>query len=588
MISVAGSGPSLRRYLWRAPETAVVAVWLSANLLVFGTHATYAVNQDMLGISFWSLVQTYYLWPFLQLTLALVGLGLLVPTHALYRIYVVLLFSVALMIWAQGSFFVWNYGLFDGNTIDFTAHRWTGVAELLVWLGVFAFLLWQRKWLHRHVAFVAGTFCLLQSLLLVPALLPSGAANPTDGAASASLPTLREHPNSVFDFSPSGNVIVYISDGFQADIFQEIIEGHEDFAQHLDGFIWFTDVSSNSKSTVGVYPAMLTGVIYDGAAPFASYTQQTIRDDNIALALQRAGFTVAHVVSSINLYFQPEHYISPFRFVERFSAKDLASRTLLDATLFRHSPHVFKPFVYDGVDGVASALLESPLRLIENGNETTAYLDFMNVMDLRMRRWEGPPTFKLFHLLNAHTPLSLNEHCEYERLSTKRVNYVRTNICSMKLFLRFLSKLHALGVYDSSSIIFAGDHGTRGQGTGIASVAHGLEIGDAWPALIIKPAGSRGPLRVSHAQAELADVAATIVQLTGIDAVFPGRSLLSLREAEERTRYFYLGKPGEPWWRMPDRPSMTGFAIRGPVRERASWSPVEPDDAVVHASSPAG
>src|SRR5262249_7611841 len=153
---------------------------------------------------------------------------------------------------------------------------------------------------------------------------------------------------------------------------------------------------------------------------------------------------------------------------------------------------------------------------------------FMNVIDLRLTSADGPPTFKLFHLLNAHPPLSANENCQFEPMPMTRKNYLRTNVCSMKTFVRFLARLKSLGVYDNSLIIFLGDHGAKGQDTGVARVVPGVQTGDAWPALAIKPAHSHGALRVSHAPADVADVAATIADLTGLDPIFPGRPLRTL------------------------------------------------------------
>jgi len=576
---------ALRGYLRRLPESAAVAVWLAANLFVLGTRATYTGNRDMFSLPFGVLLRRYYLQPFAALVLVLVGAALLMPTMALYRIYVVLLFGVAVMTWAQGNFLVWNYGVFDGTQIDFAAHRWVGMGELAVWLLVLAGLLVCRRRVYRHVGFVAGGLCVLQGLLAL-ASPDAPVAAPAVATAPGGTATVRERPAAVFEFSSAANVIVYLSDGFQSDIFREIVQGPEPFAEALDGFTFFADTSTNSRLTVGAYPAILSGVMYDGSVPYRTYAQQTVAHDNIGPALGRKGYALAYVLQSGNLYYQPEHCVGPFAFVDRFFAEDVAGQTLLDATLFRHAPHFLKPYVYDGTSGIAGRLVAGPRRL-QAGNETAAYIDFMNVMEVRATRRDGPPTFKLFHLLNAHPPLSVNERCEFERLSSSRASYTRSNVCSLKTFVRFLARLRALGVYDNSLIIFLGDHGAKGEGTGIAPVVPGLQVGDAWPALAVKPPNSHGPLRISHAPAQVADVAATIAALTGADGSFPGRSLLSLREGEERVRYFFLGKPGERWDQTTKQPpTRVDFLIRGPVGDVASWSPLESAAENTHALPP--
>ncbi len=573
------AGSLVKGHVGRLPELLAVAGWLAGNLFVFGTHSTYAGNRDLFSVPFSFLLERYYLHPLALLVLGLLGVGLLLPGRGLYRVYLVTLFGVGLMTWVQGNFLVWNYGAFDGTAIDFASHRLAGGLEVVLWISVLSLLLIYRERAHRHLVFVAGGLCLLQAVAILPLRSGQAAAKAVKQRHPSGMPLVTSRPDSVFEFSRAGNVIIYISDGFESDIFREIVDGPDGFAADLDGFTFFDDTSTNARVTIGAYPALISGSMYDGTVPFRTYAQETVGRDNIGRALYRAGYSVAFVLESGNLQFQREHCVSPFLFLKQFSADDLASRRVLNATLFRHVPHLLKPYVFDGTSGVAARLLNDPIHMMDV-NGTTAYVDFMNLMNLRMTARGGPPTFKLFHLLNAHPPISLNERCEYERMTMRRKDWVRTNVCSMKMFARFLAHLKALGVYDKSTIVFLGDHGAKGSDTGITAVTKGLSVADAWPALAIKPPGSHGPLRASSVPAELSDVPATIAALTGIGDRFPGRSVFSLRAGEKRERYFFLGAFRERWDKTVDTlPHRVDFAIRGPVRDRSSWFPLVDDTA---------
>lgn len=567
----------------RLIELVPVALWLSANLFVFGTHVTYGRNPDMFRQPFEFLFRLYYLEPFLLLILAIVVVGVVLPVQALFRGYVLLLFGVALMAWVHGNFLVWDYGAFDGNAIIFAAHQGKGILEIGLWLLAATGLWRMRRRLYPSLWVLSGSLCLLQALAMAFATSPP--ARPKAAVPAAVAPPantnlavpVRSRPDSIFELSRAGNVIIYISDGMQSDVFAEILSAYPQFTDALDGFISFDDASTNSSSTVGAYPAILTGIPYDGLIGFRDYTDRTVQRDNLGLALYRKGYSVAHVLQSPNLYFQPEHSVSPFIFTQKLAAENSASRTLLDASLFRHSPHFLKPYVFDGRTGVAAKLIGVGATYV---NETVWYVDFMKLLQERLLVKETDvPAFRLYHLLNAHPPLSLDEECRFLPLTRSRADYVRTNVCSMKMFVAFLQKLRELGVYDNSHIVFLGDHGTRGEKTGLPRVAHGLSVGDAWPALLIKPAAAHGSLRVSHAQAEVADVAATIAELTGVEARFPGRSLLALPEDEQRERHFFLGKPGERWDKSIDQaPHGAFYAIRGKVIDPASWNVLHSSD----------
>ena len=43
----------------------------------------------------------------------------------------------SILLWAQGNLMVWEYGLLDGRSIDWTKDTWRGWLDFSIWVGGF-------------------------------------------------------------------------------------------------------------------------------------------------------------------------------------------------------------------------------------------------------------------------------------------------------------------------------------------------------------------------------------------------------------------------------------------------------------------
>jgi hypothetical protein len=183
----------------------------------------------------------------------------------------------------------------------------------------------------------------------------------------------------------------------------------------------------------------------------------------------------------------------------------------------------------------------------------------------------------------------LNRRCEY---AGEVLPFIWDTVdvqaaCSVEHVIAFLDALRRHGLYDASLIILHADHGYwKLPGSKSHVGLRNLEVADdtlglsgedfaqivsaSAPLLAIKPPHSSGPLSISSAPAALTDIPATLSALLALDEPFGGKSVFTIGPGESRTRRFFyyhdLNREGDDFFDQLEE-----YAVRGPLRDRASW-----------------
>ena len=138
------------------------AILLSASLFIFGPLSTFVVNSSELKASLPALAP-YFVSAFGFLVVALFAVGYVLPARMVDPYRVALLVAGSL-VWIQGSLLVWDYGLLDGQGIDWRVAPWRGWVEFSVWtITIFLSVRLFRKILPV-VGFASVTLLVIQSV----------------------------------------------------------------------------------------------------------------------------------------------------------------------------------------------------------------------------------------------------------------------------------------------------------------------------------------------------------------------------------------------------------------------------------------
>ncbi len=559
--------------MWRIRMLVFPALLGPLQILLFGTHTIYIGNVSEFSAPFWQL--SFHWWPaFVGLMGGLIGFGLLV-SHRWFRRYVVALFSFGVLTWLQGGVLLGNYGAFDGQAVDWSRHAWRGPYEIGLWvLGLIGMVAAARR-LFSIAPFASQLLIALQAVVLVGSVVRAG----PDASA-----TYADQPDFVFELSRTRNVMHIVLDGFQSDVFHEIIENDRSLRdQSLSGFIFFADHAGAFPTTIASIPAMLTGEVYRNQEPIRPFIQPHPARRSLFEAVRAHGFdTDAVSIQRPGLESASNMYVIPRPYVGRQDYTRFAGWQLVDLSLFRHAPHPLKRWIYNGQlwrlqvslgqrgYGASSRRRYHP----DNGR---AFLDDF-IRQVRVNR--DRPVYKFIHLGIPHLPVVLDARCQFRGVSrSTRDRYLGQATCAVNLVTRLLDRLRTLGVYDDSVIVLSSDHGVYMAPRDFVDDRPALfgnlpaMAGSARALLAVKTAHATGPLRISYAPTAITDIPTTVMDMLGITgAGFPGSSALGLDENDARERAYAWYPWGDADWNREHIRKMDLFAINGRIGDRRSWA----------------
>jgi hypothetical protein len=537
---------------------------------LFGPHTIYSTNEAEFTAGFGALVM-HLAVPVLLAAGALIAIGLVLPAK-LFRRYVAVLFAVGLLCWIQGNLLVPDYGPLDGSPIEWSAHDDRNVFEIAMWVVVPLLAFAAAHRIFPAAVFGSRVLVALQALLLLVTAVQAESPDRWRGPSDA-----------MFELSRTRNVFHLVLDSFQSDAFLNLVEtDRAGIDRSFSGFVFFPDHAGAFPTTMVSIPAMLSGAVYRNDAPLPQYVRTVFDKGSLFRTLRAHEYRVDSITelsydsTSATFFFRmPRPYVS-YQEYTRFAAWQLA-----DLALFRHVPHAARPAIYNDQEWrlqtwFGGRSTETKERRYHPVNGEVVLADFAR----RMTPAVDEPVYKFLHVGIPHPPVTVNERCEYigPARHLTREGYAGQIRCAVARVEAFLDRLRELNLYDSSLIVISSDHGVRlpprqfsadraVPGAPLSDIA-----GRAMALLIVKPAHSTGPLRVSYAPTAIGDIPATVLDALGLPKTLPGEPALKLAEDAKRERSF----ANYPWedggWALKYFEYMDVFRVNGRLRDGGAWT----------------
>lgn len=530
------------RYAERILPIVPVALFIASILFIFGPATIYYGNRNEFAVSFIHIL-FYYVPAFFALLMALVLASAFLAKRKYRQIYGALLFSVAIYLWTEGNLLVWNYGLLDGKRIDWQNYRLQGWIEVGFALLLFAVTVFFYRKMAKIGTRASLIMIVLQCIYLA-IYIPSHSSFLQ--AAKASSGTFQ----SILDYSPSNNIIHIVLDGMQTDVFRKVVNANH-MADDFDGFTLFAENIAAAGSTTFSIPSVFSGEAYLGKETLSSYVKKVFAKEAFTNKLYDAGYKV-DMVPGIHIPVQKvtNYYMIPITYGSKRNDELGEACYLMDLVLFRHLPQFLKKRIYNQQKWIIVGLVSS--------NHIGHYRDkdFFKDYIASMRLGKDVPTYHYIHLMPPHPPWVTRSDCSCAEnvLPQTKANYEIEVKCVLRLFFNFLAKLKKMGIYDSSFIVVQGDHGwgfpVKMKSTSNPEVSPST-VGRTLALLAVKPANSRGPIKISQAETSLTDIAATILDAAGLTGSKRGRPVFSIEKGEVRKRTFATtlvleGSPYDP------------------------------------------
>ncbi len=391
---------------WRRALTILFPALLPPlQLFLFGPYTLYTGNQQEFSAPFWN-IAVHLVPMILAITTALVLIGLALPER-LYRHYVAGLVGVGIVLWIQGNLIVGDYGVLNGDEIDWSSHAWRNRYEPVLWIAVPVVLSMFARQLFSVAVFASRILIALQIVLLV---VTAAKADP-DARAKWEGP-----PEAIFELSSKQNVFHFVLDGFQSDVFLDIVESDRaEMDRRFSGFTFFANHSGAFPTTIVSIPTMLTGQAYRNQEPMRRFMARQFKRASIYNVMRSQGYQVDAIsglqfdkASATNYYRIPTPYVTYDAYV-RFTAWQLA-----DLSLFRHAPHLAKPAIYNDQSwrlqntfGQENSDTAGRRHLPVNGEA------FLRDFTPRVHVAHDRPLYKYVHVGMPHWPMTLDANCKY-------------------------------------------------------------------------------------------------------------------------------------------------------------------------------
>ncbi len=533
--------------LSRFARAAVIGALPVISVCCFTTLVIYSGNSDEFSASYFDL-QIAFL-PYVLTLIGALGVAGLVMTRKGFQRYLAVLCVLAILVWLQSNILVWDYGVLDGRSIPWGEKCWAGVFDLTVWSVALIVAITAFSRFRKPLLIMALVTFSIQLVSAVVLFFDGSGADLFGSSATAYADGQDEMPR----FSKTSNIVHIVMDGFQADVFGEIVAESStvDFQRELRGFTFFEGNLGAYPFTQLTIPALVSGKLYRNEIPVDEFVSKTMRGATIVNAAYEAGYEVdiASQAALTSVYSLGKHHntygITTAEYVTHADYVLNDSAKLIDLALFRSVPHFGKALVHRDELWVFQGLVRSEAYL---HMQYFADLAFLSRLAEQMSADRAVPVYKLFHLMLSHQPTVGNEQCEFDGKNPTHRNFVKIQArCGLLRIVDVLRRMKQLGIYDNSLIVLMADHGAwvdvvlpSEAATKRLQAAPGsdrLRIAMATPALAIKPPGSNGDFRVSGAPTSITDVPATIAAVAGFDAEFDGRSVLSMNGAEPRVRH---------------------------------------------------
>lgn len=539
-------------------STLLVASLVPLQLLVIGPLHVYSGNVAEFATSYFQLLPSLML-PALAATLAIaaflrslrgrwrdVGFGAVV--------------AVSVLLWIQSSFLKWDYGVFDGRGINWSAAPLDGLVDLLVWAVVLGLGLVFARGIRTIAPLFATAFLVLQLVGGVAEIL----RNPAHLRKIKDAATGRARiSDDMLAYSSKTNILHVILDGLSTDIFMEAVAA-DGLREAFQGFTVFTDNLAVAPHTPFAVPAIFLGQAYAGGETPSAFYTRAMRD-GFCGRLQERGYRV-NLVPYISM--QDSKHDASFQIPSVYGgaerhARAIDRRKLLTTSLFVNSPHAAKRFLYN--DG--NWRFQSPTRSAR-GIAAFEAINFLRDYTARLHVGKPQPAYHFVHLMTPHPPFVTLADGTYagKVLPNTRESLLNQTRAIVGAFLELLAGLESLGLYDNTFILLQGDHGSlippRVQGVDVPTVQPRIAA-----LLAVKPIGARGHVRTSEAPSSTLDSRATLMAAAGIADSTEGTDVLTLGvDATARVRKYavYSGRG--------DDASAALYHVRGRGIESNAWN----------------
>ena len=507
---------------------------LTVTITVFGPIELYFTNYE----EFWFTLKDILIVSIVQMIGCIViftVIGLVLRGKA-RDLYSAILFAVGIALYVQGNYVNIDYGVLNGEAIDWSVYPVYAVLDTLCWilLIVVVIVLWIYKcnWFHKLQGYVSLYIIAVQVISL-------GILFFTTDVSSVEKSSYYLSDEGIFEVSAEENVIIFVLDAFDDAYFQEILQEEPGrYKEVFEDFTHFKNASAGAGATKVGMPAIIAGETYPGEISYTEYIKQSFDKDGLYTEFKKQNYDVRFYTEPT---FIPDesgnlvnNQVSTGYSVSSYT--QLAEK-YLSLTLYKYVPHILKRFFW---------IYTGDFDQYKDGNSSRRYeVDdekfFKDLQKDGLQINQTKKIFRLFHLNGTHPPFKINEYAQV--VNSEDTSKICQGKGALYIVEKYISQLKELGIYDSSTIIVMADHGRENV------YEHGL--------LVVKEKNKKKSFEESDAPVTYYDLHATLFRVLGINS---GQTFFEIPNGG-RKRFFYKNETEQ------GRMKVVEYVIEGDIND---------------------
>ena len=471
-------------------------------------------------------------------------------------------------------------GILDGRTLDLPLFSTSVFIDLiLVFVALFA------AFRFKDIILKKGAGLSMLTLLAGAGLVGLQVAqhNPKPDGQSGQLVETDK-----FNLSAEKNIILFVLDGFQTDLFLEELSERPETLQSFEGFTFYPNMLAGFAKTSPSVPLILTGKTYKKEQPIPDFTTAAFRGSFLE-EMQKLGWDIHLYPFSKSMISVNSAYLDNVIVDELTSSAWSDYLDMLDLSIFRSVPGPLKNLTYNSGEFLFGGSKDNGISQEKTGPAKTGKLkrlskhknlNFLMQSRVHTKASLQNPAFKFYHLMIPHAPFTLNRDLEIVPHEGGLENYREHARGGLALMSQYLDMLKEKGLYDQSMIIVTSDHGGGEYTTKQYNVTkRAYERAGKFPSaksagkalLLVKGFGDSGVLQTSNIGTMTADIAPTIAAAAGLNTrAYDGLPISEISPNEIRTREFsYYKFTGFDSRYLDD---FTQFKVKGNVFVEDDWS----------------
>lgn len=375
--------------------------------------------------------------------------------------------------------------------------------------------------------------------------------------------------NKGLDTVSGGENIVYILfDRFDTKFYDEVLEKYPDYFEDLEGFTLYHGATALYTRTYPSATYMITGEQYMADVAPEDYFDKAYGESQFLKDLKANEYNINIYGERYYMYSDAKTLLDIADNAEEVTSYSPNKKAIIkyfsNLLIARNFSQLMTMKTYSiACDGVIDTLsdldCESGLFTVDDEK----YGKYVHENPLTVNN--NDKTYTFIHLHGCHFPYTLDENGEY----SEDADRVSQTVGAFNIVKEYLNQLKALGVYDNSTIIIAGDHAYPRGETKEFHIQYQFEDWGQTTCLFFKPKNADNKeLLISEAEVSTANIIPSIVQDRGLQTDYDyGKSLFDIKEGESNPRVFYFSM-----YNVNDRKlCFSVYEIKGNAHDINNW-----------------